>query len=87
MPITKTTRRTKNRLRCYRSDRERRTGYTLTASGAQQKLSRSGRVRLCAHIICSDGHEFWSTHPDALRLGREADALRRAGGAAATAVS
>lgn len=37
-------------------------------------LRRESRRRLHAHVRCrSCGHEWWSRHPTALRLSREAD--------------
>lgn len=51
----------------------------LTFSGAQQMLRREGRKRLHAHVRCGHcSHEWWSVHPEALRLSREADARAKA---------
>lgn len=48
----------------------------VTVSDKQQRLRRGGRTRLAAGVRCAGAcrREWWSTHPDALRMSRVADA-------------
>jgi hypothetical protein len=64
-------------LRCHRCGKRN----TITASGAQQRLRVDLRLRDVAHLRCVKCHnEWWSVHPVALEMGREADAVARSGG-------
>jgi hypothetical protein len=40
-----------------------------------EKRLRDGRFRDHANATCSNGHSWWSIHPEAIRLAREANVL------------
>lgn len=83
MSGNKSFRRSPNALTCRSEshpDNAPRGEASLTVDGAQQMLRVEGRRRLHAHVRCTCGHEWWSRHPRALELSREADAMALAGG-------
>jgi len=69
-------------LCCRRCDREGQT-YTLRVERGQHRRRRDGRRRLSVNVTCTNGHEWFSVHPQAIKRSREADlaAKRRADGA------
>ena len=57
-------------------------GDILTVAGAGNTRVVKGKKRRTQHVRCrACGNEWNSTHPDALRLGREADKAAKAGAA------
>lgn len=62
---------THRKLRCARCKTT-----DVTVSGVQQMLKREGKKRLFARVTCVNGHEWWSRHPEALKLSREVDQAR-----------
>jgi exosome complex RNA-binding protein Rrp42 (RNase PH superfamily) len=43
--------------------------------GTVEKRLRDGRYRDHASASCSNGHEWWSVHPEAIRQAHDANAL------------
>jgi len=61
-------------LRCHKCN-----SRDITVSGAQQMLSVGGKKMLHARVTCAQGHEWYSRHPEALKLSRQVDKNRVVG--------
>jgi hypothetical protein len=59
-------------LRCDRCHRLR-VDSKITVEPTVQKRLKDGRCRDHVHVYCSNGHSWWSVHPEALRRSSEAD--------------
>jgi hypothetical protein len=62
-------------LRCYRC---LRLGVdpTIVVDPPVEKRPINGRYRDHVRVYCSNGHSWWSLHPEAIRQGRETDTVR-----------
>jgi hypothetical protein len=61
-------------LRCERCHRRRLDPQITVAPGLVEKRRRDGRYRDHASAFCSNGHQWWSIHPQAIRQAQQADA-------------
>ena len=59
-------------IRCYQC---RRLGLDpkLTVGRTVEKRLKDGRYRDHMCVYCSNGHSWWSVHPEAIRRSRESD--------------
>jgi hypothetical protein len=66
-------------LRCERCNR---LGLDpkITVEPGVERRPKDGRHRDHVNVHCSNGHSWWSVHPEAIRRSREGDALGNAGG-------
>lgn len=71
---------TKQPLRCYRCHRLR-LDPKIVVEPEVEKRPRDGRQRDHVRVCCSNGHWWWSLHPEAIRQNREAGSLGNPSGA------
>jgi hypothetical protein len=61
-------------LRCYRCHRLG-VDPAIVVDPPVEKRPLNGRYRDHVRVYCSNGHLWWSLHPEAIRQSREADAF------------
>lgn len=62
-------------LRCERCHHLGLLSQVIVRPGIVEKRLRDGRFRDHASATCTSGHDWWSIHPEAIRLARQANIL------------
>jgi hypothetical protein len=62
-------------LRCNRCQHLGLNPQITVRAGIVEKRGRDGRYRDHVSATCSNGHSWWSIHPEALRQARHANRL------------
>jgi hypothetical protein len=62
-------------LRCNRCQHLGLNPQVTVGPGIVERRLREGRHRDHVSVSCSNGHSWWSIHPEALKQGRPADKL------------